>query len=331
MIKKETNLKGKKILITGGSGSIGIELIKQILKEKPSNIRILSNNENSIFELKKIFGSNQYITYLLGDIRDKDRLKLAIRDIDIVFHGAAMKRVDVCEENPFDAVKVNVMGTSNILEVSLLENVSKFVYISTEKAVNASTTMGASKFLAERLAINAGSYRGKGKTSFSIVRLGNVFGSKGSVSQIFLERIRKGLPIEITDKTTSRFFISIPEAASFVLKIAKIGKDGEIYIPKMTMMKIYDLGANMIKFLQKNSKIKKSKIQIKQNFVENSIEYLISKEELPFCYETKEMFSITKIKNKKNYSLEHFSSDKSKKMENKKFEKILKDLINQEN
>ena len=324
-------MKGKKILITGGSGSIGIELIKQILKEKPSNIRILSNNENSIFELKKIFGNSRYITYLLGDIRDKDRLKLAIRDINIVFHGAAMKRVDVCEENPFDAVKVNVMGTSNILEVSLLENVSKFVYISTEKAVNASTTMGASKFLAERLAINAGSYRGKGKTIFSIVRLGNVFGSKGSVSQIFLERIRKGLPIEIADKTTSRFFISIPEAASFVLKIAKIGKDGEIYIPKMSMMKIYDLGINMIKFLQKNSKIKKSKIEIKKNHVENNIEYLISKEELPFCYETKGMFNITKTMNKKNYSLEYFSSDKSKKIENKKFEKILKSIIKQEN
>lgn len=331
MIRSFITMKGKNILITGGSGSIGVELVKQILKEKPANIRILSNNENSIFELKKIFGNNRYITFLLGDIRDRDRLKLAIRGIDIVFHGAAMKRVDVCEENPFDAVKVNVMGTSNILEASLLENVSKFVYISTEKAINASTTMGASKFLAERLAINAGSYRGKGKTIFSIVRLGNVIGSKGSVSQMFLERIRKELPLEITDKTTSRFFITVKETATFILKIAKIGKDGDIYIPKMSKMKIYDLGLDMIKFFQKNSMIRKSKIQIKNNVAENNTEYLVSKEELPFCYETKEMFKITKTKNKKKLSLEKFSSDKSKKIEKSKLEKILKDLIKQEN
>lgn len=325
MGKNEQSIKGKKILITGGSGSIGIELINQILKEKPSNVRILSNNENSVFELKKIFGDDKRITYLLGDIRDKDRLKLAIRDIDIVFHGAAMKRVDVCEENPFDAVKVNVMGTSNILEVSLLENVSKFIYISTEKAINASTTMGASKFLAERLAINAGAYRGKGKTSFSIVRLGNVIGSKGSVSQIFLEKIAKGQTLEITDKTTSRFFITLPDAAAFILKIAKNGKDGEIYIPKMFVLKIFDLGKNMIDIFQNKTK-KKSKIHLINSNSELNIEYLISKEELPYCYETKDMFKIAKIKNKKSFSLEKFSSQNLQKIEKPRLQKILRSL-----
>ena len=117
---------GKKILITGGTGSIGLGIIKQLIKFNPNAIRIFSNDENSIFEVKRMIGKNPIFTFMVGDVRDRERLNLAIRNVDIVFHAAAMKHIDICEQNPFDAVKTNVVGTSNILEASLIENVSKF-------------------------------------------------------------------------------------------------------------------------------------------------------------------------------------------------------------
>ena len=182
----------KKILITGGTGSIGIGLIKQLLPYKPKLIRVLTNDENSIFEAKNKewienhqLGTGQKSTKLcfeIGDVRDRDRLDLAMRSIDIVFHAAAMKHVDVCEDNPFDAVKTNVVGTSNVIEVAVKQNVSKFIMISTDKATMPSTTLGASKLLAERLTINAGMYDKSVKTIFSLVRFGNVIGSFARIS-----------------------------------------------------------------------------------------------------------------------------------------------------
>ena len=126
--KLSKEFKNKKILITGGTGSIGVGLAKQLIKFKPKTIRILSNDENSIFEMKRVIGNNPMFTFMMGDVRDRSRLDLAIKNIDIVFHTAAMKHVDICEENPFDAVKTNVIGTSNLLEASLIEKVSKFIF-----------------------------------------------------------------------------------------------------------------------------------------------------------------------------------------------------------
>ena len=154
MRNKEAKLseyRDKNILITGGTGSIGIGLIKELVKHKPRAIRIFTNDENSIFETKRLVGDRPIFTFMMGDIRDRERLSLAIRNVDIVFHAAAMKHVDICEQNPFAAVKTNVIGTSNILEASLLENVSKFILIRTDKATNPTSTLGASKLLAERL------------------------------------------------------------------------------------------------------------------------------------------------------------------------------------
>src|SRR3989338_9419515 len=208
-----SEFKGKKILVTGGTGSVGTGIVEQLLKYKPNNIRILSNDENSIFELKSKFGNQKNITYMIGDVRDLDRIKLAIRDIDIVFHAAAMKHIDICEQNPFDAVKTNVIGTSNVIEAALLENVSKFIFISTDKATNPSSTLGASKLLAERITQDAGYYRGLGKTVFSIVRFGNVLGSRGSVFQIFYHQLKNEESLTVTDPKMTRFIMSISDAA----------------------------------------------------------------------------------------------------------------------
>ena len=188
--KLSAEFKNKKILVTGGTGSVGTGIVKQLIKYNPSIIRILSNDENSIFEMKRQFPNIRNLTFMIGDVRDIDRVKLAIRNIDIVFHAAAMKHIDICEQNPFDAVKTNVIGTSNVIEAALLEDVAKFIFISTDKAARPSSTLGASKLLAERITQDAGSYRGLGKTKFAIVRFGNVLGSRGSVFQIFRDQLK---------------------------------------------------------------------------------------------------------------------------------------------
>ena len=216
--------KNKNILVTGGTGSIGLALVKQLLSCKPKLIKILTNDENSIFDSRKILGENKIVKYIVGDIRDKERCQLAIRNVDIVFHAAAMKHIDICEQNPFDAVKTNVIGTSNMLEVSIIEGISKFIFISTDKATNPTSTLGASKLLAERLTLDAGSSPENNKMIFTIARFGNVVGSRGSVFQIFNQQLRNNLPITVTDSRMTRFIMSLSDAASMILKIGYTAK-----------------------------------------------------------------------------------------------------------
>lgn len=323
--------RGKKILITGGTGSIGLGLVKQLINCKPKAIRIFTNDENSIFETRRIIGHNPSCTFFVGDVRDKDRLNLAIRDVDIVFHAAAMKHVDICEQNPFDAVKTNVIGTSNILEASLIENISKFVLISTDKATQPTSTLGASKLLAERLTLNASTYRGIGKTIFSIVRFGNVIGSRGSVFQVFLKQITAGSPLTVTDPRMTRFIMSISEAASMILKVTHITKDKEIYILKMPAVRIEDLAKSMIQVCKKrfpnvkSPTIKLSKSRERERFQE----LLIASDELPFCHDIGSMYKISKERNKKNLPYSYFSSETAKKISQEQTYKIINELLDE--
>lgn len=315
----------KKILITGGTGSIGIGLIKQLLPYKPKIIKVFTNDENSIFESKRKFGKNRLIDYEMGDIRDKDRLDLVMKEIDIVFHAAAMKHVDICEENPFDAVKTNVVGTSNIIESSISAKVSKFILISTDKATLPSTTLGASKLLAERLTINANTNNNFKKTIFLIVRFGNVIGSRGSVYQIFLDQIRKNQSLTVTDPRMTRFIMSIQDAAGLILKATKSSKGGEIFILKMPSVKIRDLAENMVKVCQtsnKDFKIKLSKSRDHERFHE----YLVTPEEIPFCHDLGDMYKISKEKSRKKLSSKEFSSETAKKMNEVKLKNVIKEL-----
>lgn len=323
--------KNKNILITGGTGSIGTGLIKQLEKCKPKAIRILTNDENSVFESRRILGINPKFTFIIGDVRDRERLNLAIRDIDIVFHAAAMKHIDVCEQNPFDAVKTNVIGTSNILEASLLENVSKFVLISTDKATNPTSTLGASKLLAERLTLNANSYKGRGKTVFSIARFGNVIGSRGSVFQIFLHQLRNDLPLMVTDTKMTRYIMSISEAAKMILKITCISKGNEIFILKMPSVKIENLAYGMKEVFEKKfNRLLKSKIKIsKARQGEKLNELLVSPEEIPYCHDIEDMFKISKIKSPRKISTEKFSSETAPMISQKELHKIINELLDE--
>ena len=308
-LKKE--FSGKKILITGGTGSIGTGLIKQLIKYDPKGIRIFTNDENSIFEVKRAIGNNPAFTFVVGDVRDRERLNLAIRNTDIVFHAAAMKHVDICEQNPFDAVKTNVIGTSNVLEASLLENVSKFVLISTDKATNPTSTLGASKLLAERLTLNASVYRGTGNTKFAIVRFGNVIGSRGSVFQIFLHQIKNRLPLTVTDARMTRYIMSISEAAFMILKVTHIANDGEIFILKMPSVRIEDLAKGMIDVFRNRFPDRKNLPPIKiskSRQGERLEEFLITHDELPYCHDNGDMYKISREKSEKIMPFTQFSS-----------------------
>jgi len=336
MTKLEKNLAkefaGKKILITGGTGSIGLGIIKQLIKFKPNEIRIFSNDENSIFEIKRMIGGNPILTFMAGDVRDRAILSLAIRNVDIVFHAAAMKHIDICEQNPFDAVKTNVIGTSNILEASLIENVSKFILISTDKATHPTTTLGASKLLAERLTLNANAYTGSGKTVFSIVRFGNVIGSRGSVFQIFLQQLKNKTPLTITDSRMTRFIMSISEAAYMILKVTRIAKSGETFILKMPAIQIVDLAKGMIdvyntRFPSKENlpPIKISKLRERERFHE----LLITSDELSYCHNVGEMYKISKVKNKKRMPITQFNSETATPISKKQLHKTINELLDE--
>ena len=323
--------KGKNILITGGTGSIGMGLAKQLAKYNPKEIRIFSNDENSIFEAKENLGANHVYKLMVGDVRDKDRLNLAIRNVDIVFHTAAMKHIAICEDNPFDAVKTNVVGTSNILEASIIEEVEKFVFISTDKATNPTSTLGGSKLLAERVTLDAGTYSGKGKTKFAIVRFGNVLGSRGSVFQIFQNQIKMKKPLTVTDKRMTRFIMSISEAASMILKVTKILKDGEIYILKMPSIRIEDLAKGMLHVYgsrfpdYRNT----SSLKITKPRGERFHELLITNEEMPFCHDIGDMYKISKTENKKRLLRKEFSSETASRISQSKLHKTINELINE--
>lgn len=181
--------QGKKILVIGGTGTIGQGLVKELIKRNPKVIRIFSRDEYKQFKMEQELGRLENIRFLLGDVRDKERVQRAMEGIDIVFHLAAMKHVPSCEYNPFEAVKTNVMGTQNVIESAIHHRVERVVYTSSDKAINPTNTMGATKLLAERLMSSADYYKGGKRPIFASVRFGNVMGSRGSVIPLFKTQI----------------------------------------------------------------------------------------------------------------------------------------------
>ena len=290
----ENYYKGKKILVTGGVGSIGSQLVRKLLTLDPAIIRVLDNNETGLFDLEQDLHSNKIRT-LVGDIRDKERLVVAMDGIDFVFHASALKHVPLCEYNPFDAVKTNVLGTQNVLEAALAQEVEKVINVSTDKAVSPTNVMGATKLLAERLTISANYYRGNKRTIFSSVRFGNVLNSRGSVIPLFLKQIRDGGPVTLTDEDMTRFFMDIPTAVDLIITANRIAKGKEIYILKMPAIKILDLAEVMIeqyapKFGHSPKDIK-IKIIGKRNG-EKLYEELITEEDAERAYECEDLIII---------------------------------------
>ncbi len=240
--------EGKGILVTGGAGSIGSKLVKLLLEYNPGVVRVLDNNERNLFELEQdCRGKTKRLRLLVGDVRDPERLSKAMRGVDYVFHTAALKHVYLNEYSPFEAVKTNVLGTQNVIDMALENDVKKVIFISTDKAVNPTSVMGTTKLLGEKLMTAANYHRGTRRTIFCSVRFGNVLVSSGSVVPIFLEQIKNGGPITVTDPKMTRFIMPNSRAVELVLKSASIAKGGEIFILKMPAIKIIDLAEIMVK------------------------------------------------------------------------------------
>ena len=293
--KRKSLFEDSNILITGGTGTIGSNLVINLLKYNPKIIRIFSNDENSIFEIEQLLGDLPNLRYLIGDIRDKDRLILATEDIDFVFHAAALKHVPYCEYNPFEAIKTNVIGTQNLIEACLYNNVKRVIGISTDKAVNPYNTMGTTKLLAEKLIINANFYKGNKKTILSCVRFGNVLDSRGSILPIIRECVKKDKPIKLTNPNMTRFVITIDQAINLVLTAAEMSKGGEIFVLKMRSLKIKDLIDAAIEVLSKKSDGKKYNNQVIDSEIrlgEKIHEDLISLDESACIFENDDLYII---------------------------------------
>lgn len=237
-----SSLEGKTILVTGGSGSIGSKIVEHCLRQDPHSIRVFDNDEEGLFNLERSHPERaEKLRLLLGDVRDRSRLQMAIEDVDIVFHAAALKHVEISEYNPFEAVQTNVEGTQNLIRAAIEENVESLLAISTDKASNPTSVMGATKLLSERLVIAANTYKGGQQTRFGCVRFGNVLGSSGSVVPIFVDQVRNGGPITVTDPDMTRFIMSIDRAAEFVLDARERMEGGEVFIIKMPAFRVEDL------------------------------------------------------------------------------------------
>ncbi|MBW3015160.1 polysaccharide biosynthesis protein [Candidatus Woesearchaeota archaeon] len=238
----------KVILISGGTGSWGNELTKQLLeKYNPREIRIYSRGELKQVEMKRKFEHNPKLRFIIGDVRDKQRLNFALAGVDYVFHLAALKHVPVCEEHPWETVMTNVIGTQNLIEAAIANKVEKFIDVSTDKAVDPLNLYGVSKACGEKLTIAANN--ACTSTRFVCVRGGNVIGTNGSVIPLFVKQIKTNNRITLTDKRMTRFFISLEEAIGLLFRAAEKSVGGEVFVMKMPAMKMTDLAGTMIEEL----------------------------------------------------------------------------------
>ena len=243
-------IEGKRIIVTGGAGSIGSEIVRQLISFKASSIIVYDNAEASVFHLQQEISrgkSNPYIKYVIGDVRDKYRLEEVFESYkpNVVFHAAAYKHVPMMEANPIEAIKTNVIGTKNVADTAYYHDVEKFVMVSTDKAVNPTNIMGATKRVAE---LYTQYLEDKSETSFIVTRFGNVLGSEGSVIPTFLKQIDEGGPVSVTHKEVIRYFMTIPEACQLVLQASVLGNGGEVFLFDMgEPVKIIDLAKTLIK------------------------------------------------------------------------------------
>ena len=237
-------LNDKTVFVTGGTGSFGNAFIKKVLeKYNPRKVIVYSRDELKQYEMQQVWlekNPNAPINFFLGDVRDLSRLEMAMKGVDIVVHAAALKHVPATEYNPFEAVKTNIIGAQNIIDAALKNSVKRVLALSTDKAAAPVSLYGATKLTSDKLFITANNYRGKQNIKFSVVRYGNVFGSRGSVIPFFIKKKTTGI-IPITDKRMTRFGITMNQGVNFVLNCISNMFGGELFVPKIPSFKIMDL------------------------------------------------------------------------------------------
>jgi UDP-N-acetylglucosamine 4,6-dehydratase len=270
-------LNGAKLLITGGTGSFGKKFVKMTLeKHNPSKIVIFSRDEMKQWEMAKDFADDSRVVFFIGDVRDKDRLMRACRDIDFIVHAAALKIVPSLEYNPFEPVKTNIIGAMNIIDCAINQNVKRVVALSTDKACKPINIYGATKFCSDKLFTAGNVYSGMQDTRFSVVRYGNVMGSRGSIIPFFIQCAKQGV-IPITDERMTRFMITLEQGVELVWLALADSRGGEIYVKKIPSMKVVDIA----KAISENAQLKVVGIRPGEKINED----LITQEDAPFTYE----------------------------------------------
>jgi FlaA1/EpsC-like NDP-sugar epimerase len=286
------NFDGKSIFITGSCGTIGAELVNQLLsssKYNPKEIIGIDNNESSLFFQDQLFLNEPRASFFVTDIRDKDELANRMRGVDIVIHAAALKHVILCERSPEQAVQTNINGVQNVIAAASLNDVKTVIFTSSDKAVNPTNVMGTTKLMGERLMTAANSSKRENGPIFASTRFGNVLGSSGSVIPIFRNQISNGGPVTLTDKNMTRFVMSVEEAVELVLNSVIEAKGGEVFVTKMPVMRIEDLATAMIEEICPE---KMEVIEIGSKPGEKLYEELMSDEETRRTIELDKFFSV---------------------------------------
>lgn len=242
----KNNWNGIRVFITGICGTVGQELLHQLVAEEPKEIIGIDNNETEIFFLSEEFKSRSNVRLYLGDVRDRDKLRRAMDGVDVVLHTAALKHVILCEQSPSDALQTNIIGTQNVIDAAIMGGVRRVIFTSSDKAVNPTNVMGTSKLMGERLITAANALRRDDGPVFASTRFGNVLGSRGSVVPIFQRQIARGGPVTITDPGMTRFVMTLSQAVRLVMESVHIARGGEVLVTKMPVVRITDLAHVMV-------------------------------------------------------------------------------------
>lgn len=292
----ESFFKDKRVLVTGACGTVGRELIRQLLvNHKVGELIGIDNNESELFFLEHEFAKSANVSFFLADVRDRDKISRKMKYMDIVFHTAAFKHVILCERSPYEAVQTNILGMQNIINGAIENKIERVIFTSSDKAVNPTNVMGASKLMGERLMAAANSNSRDGGPLFTSTRFGNVLGSRGSVIPIFREQIRRGGPITLTDSVMTRFIMSIEEAIRLVIESAHHALGGEVFITKMPAIRIQDLAEVMIAELAPRYGLSPAEIEIKiigSKPGEKMYEELMNEEEIRRAWELEQYFIV---------------------------------------
>ena len=232
----------RRVLVTGGSGTIGARLVDRLLERQSTGVvRVFGRDETKQFYQRQRHAGRSDLRFLIGDIRDRDRLARAMEGIDVVFHCAALKHVESGEYNPFEATQTNVVGTQNVIDACLAADVRTMILTSSDKAANPTSVMGASKLLAEKLVSAATNYRGPHRTTFASVRFGNVLGSRGSAIELFARQVAAGGPVTVTDPSMTRFVMTTNRAVDLAIRASEVARGGEVFVFKMPVARLQDL------------------------------------------------------------------------------------------